>query len=219
MVEHRPEEVIRLSGNNQHQQKNGYKFNINNRSNLYDLYNCFWEVRFQLQKLDGNGYADAFRVTIINSAHSLIKHLMIKSNGKIIYDVDNLHFIVFVKNLLQYSDDFARSVAKNSFWYLDTDSTTTDENAGFKARHLLTRRVGEGGGADNASKSVSVLIHLNRYGIFEELEDKMLPPMQLQFQIELNDDNELIHKAPTVGAGRVVIDRFILWVPKMVPGL
>ena len=41
--------------------------------------------------------------------------------------------------------------------------------------------------------------------------------MQLQFQIELNDDNELIHKAPTVGAGRVVIDRFILWVPKMVP--
>lgn len=38
MVEHRPEEVIRLPGNNQHQQKNGYKFNINNRSNLYDLY-------------------------------------------------------------------------------------------------------------------------------------------------------------------------------------
>ena len=42
---------------------------------------------------------------------------MIKSAGKIVYDTDNLHNVTFVKNLLEYSDDFSRSVAKNSLWY------------------------------------------------------------------------------------------------------
>ena len=42
---------------------------------------------------------------LINSAHSLIKHLMIKSAGKIVYDTDNVHNITLVKNLLEYSDE------------------------------------------------------------------------------------------------------------------
>ena len=49
------------------------------------------KFNFQLQKLaDGAGYAAADRITVINGSHSLIKHLMIKSAGKIIYDTDNL---------------------------------------------------------------------------------------------------------------------------------
>ena len=46
----------------------------------------------------------------------------------------------------------------------------------------------------------------------------MLVPMQLQFNIELNSDDELVHKAHGVAAaGRVVINRFILWVPRLTP--
>ena len=33
--------------------------------------------------------------------------------------------------------------------------------------------------------------------------------MQLQFNIELNNDDELIHKAQAVDAGRIVIIRFL----------
>ena len=52
----------------------------------------YFEVQFQLQKTaDGAGYATADRITVINGSHSLIKHLTIKSAGKIIYDTDNLH--------------------------------------------------------------------------------------------------------------------------------
>ena len=143
--------------------------------------------------------------------HSLIKHIMIKSSAKIIYDTDNLNNVVFTKNLLEYSDDFVRSVlGKNSFWYLDTDGTTANTNTGFEARRLLTRQIGEGGGAAYAAKDVNVIIPLNRYSVFEELESNMLPPMQLQFNIELNDDAELIHKTHAADAGRVVVNRFIL---------
>lgn len=41
---------------------------------------------------------------------------MIKSACKI-YDTDNLHNVTFVKNLLEYSNDFSTTVAANSFWY------------------------------------------------------------------------------------------------------
>ena len=42
----------------------------------------------------------------------LIKRLMIKSAGMIVYETDSLHNITFVKNLLEYSDDYSRSVTK-----------------------------------------------------------------------------------------------------------
>ena len=66
------------------------------------------------------------------------------------------------------------------------------------------------------AKDVNVIIPLNRCSFFEELEDKMLVSMQLQFNIELNNDDELIHKA-AAAAGRVIVNRFLLWVPKLTP--
>ena len=132
---------------------------------------------------------------------------MIKSAGKIVYDTDNLHNVTFVKNLLEYSDDFSRSVAKNSLWYLDTDGTTANTNLGFEERKVLTQ-----------AGNVNVIIPLNRWSFFEELNDKMLVPMQLQFNIELNSDDELVHKVNDVAGGaRVVIKKFILWIPRLTP--
>ena len=98
LVRFQLDDTIRAPANNQHQQKNGYKFTINDRSAFYDWYNAYIEVQFQLQKLaDGAGYAAADRITVINGSHSLIKHLTIKSAGKIIYDTDNLHKVCFTK--------------------------------------------------------------------------------------------------------------------------
>ena len=219
LVRYQLDEVIRIPANGQHQQKTGYKFTINDRSSYYDWYNAYFEVQFQLQKLaDATSFAAADRIAVINGAHSLISHMMIKSAGKIVYDTNDLHKVTFVKNLLEYSDDFSRSVAKNSLWYLDTDDTTADTNNGFQARKLLMQLIG--GGNDNP-KDVNVIIPLNRYSFFEELYERMLVPMQLQFNIELQNDAELIFKAGTVNAnpdpGRVVVNRFLLWVPRLIP--
>ena len=198
----------------QHQVKNGYKFTINDRSSFYDWYNAYFEVQFQLQKLaDGTAYAAANRIAIINGAHSLINQMTIRSSAKIVCDTSNLHKVVFVRNLLEYSDDFGRSVAKNSLWYINViDSTAIDATGdpGFKSIHEMVT------GA--ALKDVNVIIPLNRYGFFEELHERMLVPMQLQFEIHLQKDNELIYKLNTLAdAGRIVINRFYLWVPKIIP--
>jgi len=49
------------------------------------------------------------------------------------------------------------------------------------------------------------------------LEDKMLIPMQLQFNLTLQSDDELFQKAGCINAGRVVVKRFLLRVPKLIP--
>ena len=197
-----------MPGNNQHQSKTGYKFTTTDRSTLYDWYNAYFEVQFQVQLLADGTTTGAARISVINGATSLINHIKIKSAGKIVYDTDNVHKVTFVKNLLECSDDFSRSVAKNTFWYLDTaDSVVDGENTGFDARMALTTGL----------KNVNVIIPLNRYGFFEELYERILPAMQLEFSIELQNDNELIYKAAAGGASRVVVNRFLLWIPKIIP--
>ena len=86
-----------------------------------------------------------------------------------------------LKNLLDLSDDYARSTAKSQFWYLDiADSVVLDYNAGIKARQLLTKRI-EGGG--NPPQRVKTIIPLNRFSYLEELEDKILPPISLSLTL------------------------------------
>ena len=43
--------------------------------------------------------------------------------------------------------------------------------------------------------------------------------MQLQFNIELNNDDELVHRAHDAAGGvaRIVVNKFILWVPRLTP--
>ena len=213
-----PDDVIRAPANGQHQEKKGYKFTIDDRSSFFDWYNACFEVRYKLEKLaDGVGYKSTDRITVINGSHSLIKQIKIKSASKLIYDSDDLHKVTFIKNLLEYSDDFSRTVGKRSFWYLDTDATTANTNTGFESRRLQTQAVEDDG--TGGAKSISTIIPLNRFSFFEELEDKMLPPMQLQFDVRLQDDDELIHMANGTAAGRVVVDRFSLFVPKITPKL
>ena len=208
--------VIEQPANNQSQKKTGYRFTINDRSTMFDFFNGYFEVTKELQKkADGAGYAQADRITMINGSQSLIRHMVIKSSGKIVYESDNLHRITNVKNLLEYSEDFSRSVGKNSFWYLDTDRTTANTNTGFEARRILTQAAQNNGGG--GAKSINEMIPLNRYSFFQELERKMLPPMQLTIELTLTDDDEMIHKAAAADDGRVVVKRLYLWLPRLIP--
>ena len=88
---------------------------------------------------------------------------MIKSAGKIVYDTDN-HNVTFVTNLLEYSDDYSRSVGKNSLWYLDTNNTTSNNNIGFESRRLLSQAINNDG--TGGAKQINVIIALNRYSFF-----------------------------------------------------
>ena len=99
-------------------------------------------------------------------------------------------------------------MAKNQFWYLDSDATTvTDGNAtnvGMRARALLSHE----------GEIVKTIIPLNRYSFFEGLSDKLLPPLQLEFEIILQNDEEIIFQNDGT-AQRIVVRKFELWVPQL----
>lgn len=78
--------------------------------------------------------------------------------------------------MLDFSDDYARSAAKN--WYLDIpNSTVLAENLGIKIRELLTQR----------KQDVETHILLDRCSFFEELNDRIVMPLQLEFDARWHD--------------------------------
>lgn len=54
---------------------------------------------------------------------------------------------------------------------------------------------------------------MNRYSFFEELEAKMLVPMQLLFNKELNNGDELIHTANAADNGVLMLIGFFYGFP------
>ena len=200
---------ITLPANGQLQTKTGYRFTVRDRDNFYDWYNAYFRVDFKFEALaNGANIGADTESAPINGSFSLIKSLKISSAGKKLYEADNIHKGIFIKNLLDLSDDFSRSVAKNQFWYLDTDATTvTDANAtnlGIRARGLLS----------HDGKMVKTIIPLNRYSFFKGLSDKLLPPLQLEFEIILQNDKEIIFQNDAT-ARRIVVRKFELWVPQL----
>ena len=200
---------LELPPNNQFQTKRGHKFTLKDRNNFYDWYNAYFRVDFKFEaKANGGNIAADTESAPINGSFSLIKSLKLSSAGKKLYEADNIHKGIFIKNLLDFSDDYSRSVAKNQFWYLDSDATTaTDNNAtklGMRARALLS----------HGGEMVKTIIPLNRYSFFEGLSDKLLPPLQLEFEIELQNDEEMIFQNDGT-ARRIVVRKFELWVPQL----
>ena len=155
----------------------------------------------------GNVAADTTSAPI-NGSFSLIKRLNFKSTGKTLYEANDIHKVIFITNLLEFSDDFLRSVAKKQFWYLDSDATTVTAddatNARMRVRALLLHE----------GVTVQTIIPLNRYPFFEGLSDRLLPPMQLEFEIVLQDDTEMIFQNDGT-ARRIVVRRLELWVPQL----
>ena len=197
----------------QKQIKTGYKFVINDRNRWLDLYDAYFRVNYTLEATNnGDRLGAAVTSSTLNGSFSLVNKLEIKSAGKYLYNIDDAHKAALIKNLLDFSDDYARSTAKSQFWYLDTaQSVVLNDNAGIKARQLLTKRI-EGGG--NPPAVVETIIPLNRFSFFEELGDKILPPMQLEFNIILQDDEELIWQNDGTDR-RIVVRTFELWVPSL----
>ena len=82
---------------------------------------------------------------------------------------------------MEYPDDYARTVAKDEFWYPDTDPTNVTAqaatNKGIRARALLSQ--------GDPTPTVKTVIPLNRYSFFQDLSDRLLPPMQLEFEVTL----------------------------------
>ena len=93
--------ALTFPGNNQTQNKLGYKFNLKERDNFYDWYNAYFRVDFDFEATaNGDDIAENTRSAPIYGSFSLIKNLIVRSSGKKLYEADNIHKVIFIKNLL-----------------------------------------------------------------------------------------------------------------------
>ena len=108
--------ALTFPGNNHTQKKLAYKFALKDRDNFYDWYNAYFRVDFKFEAVaNGANIGADTQSAPINCSFSLIKSLNLKSAGKTLYEANDIHKVIFIKNLLDFSDDFSRSVAKNQF--------------------------------------------------------------------------------------------------------
>ena len=184
----------------------------------------------------------AIHISSINREKTLIKKLSVTANGRQVYDCDYANHCVNIKNLLEYNPSYAKSVGTNEFFFLDTSreaeeikySTRSvqhvrnDADNAYEVRQMPegdNRNYNKGFAARKALLGTSVEVNceipLNRYSFFEELQDKLLPHMKIDLNIEFDDDKNLIWRkeggADAAGTSyRLIIRRLQLFVPRLV---
>ena len=238
------EQALAVNPNDtQYQKRDGIKIVADNTGETtpFDWYNARLSVDFKVDKLadhaalpldDHNG--------MVNGSNTLIKKLNVTVNGRPAYDCDYANHCVNIKNLLEYNPSYAKSVGTNEFYFIDTtrnadeskytrrqvehlrndadnayeervlpDNDNVNYNKGFAARKALL----------GLSTVVNCEIPLNRYSFFEELQDKLLPNMKINLEIEFEDDKNLIWRQGNADAPgesyRLIIKRLQLFVPRL----
>ena len=224
-----------------HQNRDGIKFTVDNtgETNPFDCYNARLSVNFKVDKLvDHAAIAVGDNIGTVNGSNTLIKKLSLKANGANVYGCDYANQCVIIKNLLEYNPSYAKSIGTNEYYFLDTsrhtdvnkystdrvahngpgnnvakqmvDGDNANYNKGFAARKVLL----------GASDEVNCEIPLNRYSFFEELQDKLLPNMRIELNIEFDSDKNLIWRGGADDAAgtsyRLIIKRLQLFVPKLI---
>ena len=143
-----------------------------------------------------------------------------------------------IKNLLEYNPSYAKSVGTNKFYIPDTSThadgtkynTTRVAHTGDAGNQAATMLVSDNGHYNKGfaarkallgtSVEVNCEIPLNRYSFFEELQDKLLPNMKIDLNIEFDDDKNLIwrgqHADVPDRSYRLIIRRLQLFVPTLV---
>ena len=235
----------------QHQERGILKIVADNSGETtpFDWYNARLSVNFNVDKLQNHeDLALDDNIGTVNGSHTLIKKIQVKAEGIEVYDCDYANHCVNIKNLLEYNPSYAKSVGTNEYYFPDTSSHA--ELNKYKKRRV-THRQNAAGNADEAglmldsvdvnynkgfavrkvllgtSTEVNCEIPLNRYSVFEELQDKLLPNVKIQLQIEIENDKNLIWRGITANGNnppadapgesyRFIIRRLQLFVPRLI---
>lgn len=108
--------------NGGYQNRDNYTFIRNHYSNL-DWYYAQILMSFKVTKLTGENIAINDNNGIVNRAHSFIKKISFSINGREVYDCKEANNSLNIKNLIDYSPSYAKTVATNEMFFLDTSTS------------------------------------------------------------------------------------------------
>lgn len=221
--------------NNQFQKKSGHRFYIDNtsESDPFDWYNSYLEIDIKITQMDNTGYDNATanqQVATVNGGFSMINQLKVDFNGTTVVDSPQINHAINVKNLTEFSKSYSDRVGSSMFHYPDTSKGTAvlanyvaigngggtqanavpgenaDYNEGFaKRKTLLTA------GAVN-----NIILPLDRFSFFDSFRTEIAPNGKISLDVILENDANVLFGVAAGVAGRYVITKMVLWVPKMI---
>ena len=228
----------------QHQNTDGLKIVADNSGETtpFDWYNARLSVSFKVDKLaDHAAIALNDNIGTVNGSNSLIKKIQVRAEGREVYDCDYANHCVNIKNLLEYNPSYAKSVGTNQYYFPDTsrspdsskftrrrvEHVRNDANNAYEVRTLpdvenqnYNKGFSERKVLLGTSDEVNCEIPLNRYSFFEELQDKLLPNVRIELQIEMENDKNLIWRTGAADAAgttyRLIVTRIQLYVPRII---
>ena len=220
---------IKLPANNNNQEKTGYKFDVDSTHDInpIDWYNAYFELDLKITEMDNTDYAADDDISIINGGFGIIDKFSVDFDGVKVLDSQKTNHAMNIKNLVDFSKDYSDKIGPTMFHYPDTavgavtqeyttlaltgnaqniaPTRSTTYNEGFtKRKTLLT------GGAKN-----NIILPLNRFGFFQSFRNEICPNGKVSIVVELESDANVLFRDAGAGAGRYIITKFVLWVPKM----
>ena len=219
---------IALPANNNNQVKTGYKFTYDNTHGVpVDWYNAYFSINLKITEMDNTGYGAGDKAAIINGGFSVINSMSVYFDGAKVIDSDETNHALNVKNLTDFSSSYSDEMGPSMFHYPDTavgavsqkyttlaltgnaqNIAPTDQNTyneGFTKRKTLL----------SAGATNNIILPLNRLGFFQSFQDQIAPNGKVTFEIKLDSDDNVIFRDNAAGAGRYIITKFVLRVPKM----
>ena len=106
-------------GNGLHQTKTNHTIVVDGSGEItpFDWYHARFNVKFKLQLLaDGGNVGANAQSGIVNSVFSLINKVDVKMNCISVYDCSDVNHATNIKNLLEYSNGYVKSLGTNEFF-------------------------------------------------------------------------------------------------------
>ena len=220
---------IKLPANNNNQVKTGYKFAVDSTHDInpIDWYNAYFELDFKITEMDNTNYAADDDISIINGGFGIIDEFSVDFDGVKVLDSQKTNHAMNIKNLVDFTKDYSDKIGPAMFHYPDTavgavtqeyttlaltgnaqniaPTRSTTYNEGFtKRKTLLT------GGAKN-----NIILPLNRFGFFQSFRNEICPNGKVSIEVKLESDANVLFRDAGAAAGRYIITKFVLRVPKM----
>ena len=218
-----------------------YKLPVKDLNLWIHPHNSYLYLRGRLLHSNGTELATTDKATLTNNGFNLFSSARYRIGDKEIESIDYVGIGTTVLNLVDFSDDFAKSAASNMFWYRDTaDSAETnrflyDENdkdtkikeSDVKLGDLVKKLKGNHNFNEGYlnrwiltknSKLVSMFLPLNRLFGFCRDVNKVFKGLPHEIELERNLDDNIIHK---LGANtyKFEITHLSWFVPVVIPSL
>ena len=124
------------------------------------------------------------------NGNTFVKEIEVECNGLSVYNNSRANESSNVLNLLKFSKGYGESIAKDQFFFLDTNKGATGGslaeaafNDGFRQRKLRTQAA-----ANGTVPVVESSIPLNNYSYFAAFKDNLQPNLKTKIILRLEED-------------------------------